>query len=513
MPIMSPPYSKPSKPRLSAPSLGSVWRFPCFIYRRADAALMWCWSGMLQLRFWPFWLALLAGGVSLAGLGNDPFWYDESFTVRIVRLDLPHAVAAIAGDVHPPLFYAVEWLMGHLFGYSEFAMRLPSLLFGVGGVAVLYEVVKDFAGEREARLSSFLWAVMPAAINYNQEARGYSLLTFLVLLAVYAARRGNWRLLTGTSAALMLTHNLSVFYLGLIALIALSKSLGRAVKSFAAAAAIYAPWGIVALQQARAVSNAFWIAPQHIGALAYSLLFDTLFTRWPAVLAFSAIIFSSGLSTIALWQVRKDARVIPLVALALFPPAAMFAVSAIWKPIYLDRGLLPSGAAMVALWGIALARLKAPDKLPAALVIAPVMLAGLAGFYGNVTRDYDWTQPARIIRSNWSDCDVIYHANVASLIQIDEYYPGHSVLLPEANDLSQNLTDQTKNASGMIRAPLDDLAGLYCRFWFVYVNTPLISEKEYLFSQHVIASYPILARWDLYSSKLTRFQLYLMRFQ
>ena len=514
MPIMSTHSPKPSRLRYFARLLGYAWSFPLFIFRHANAGLMRLWSGMFRLPGWPLWVSLFAGGLSIAGIGRDAFWYDESFTVRIARLDLPMAFTAIAGDVHPPLFYMVEWAAGHLFGYSELVMRAPSLLFGAGGVAALYYAIKDIAGEREARLSSLMWAIAPAAINYNQEARGYSLLTLLVFVALRAARRGNWKLLTGSAAALMLTHNLSVFYLGLIGLVAVSKSLRYSVKAFAAAVAIYAPWGAIALGQVEAVHTAFWIPPQTLGALPYSLLFDTLFTRWPPLAAFSVIIFASGLSAVSLWMIRRDIRrLVPLAALALFPPAAMFAVSAIWKPIYLDRALLPSGAAMVAVWGVALARLKAPDRITAGLIVAPVMLAGLAGFYSNISQDYDWTRPAQIIRENWSSCDVIYHANVASYIQIDGYYPRHSYLLPEANDLSQSLTSQTKEASGIVQSPLDSLSGHYCRFWFVYVSTPLISHIEQEFSARVLSSYPQIRRWDLYSSPLAEFRLYLMRFK
>jgi len=507
-----PHSTKPStQPRLSR-LLGSVWSFLWRSFRLVYAGCMRLWSGMFRLPFWSLWVCCFALGVSIAGIGNDPLWYDESFTARLARLDLPHMFTAIAGDVHPPLYYMIEWVTGHLFGYSEIALRMPSLVFGVGGVAMLYHTVRSIAGDREGRLASLMWAMMPAGINYAQEARGYSLLVLLVFGGLYAAHKGRWRLLAVIVAAMLLTHNLSVFYSGVIGVVAASKSLGRTIRACFGAGVLYAPWAIVAFQQMQAVRSGFWIAPQTFGAIPYALVYTTLFSRWPPAAAFSVIMLVCGLSAVALWSLRSDFRKLaPLIALVAVPPAAMFAVSAIWKPIFLDRGLLPSGAGMVATWAIALVRMRLPDRLTAAAILAPVMVSGLIGFYGNVSNDFDWTAPARIIRENSQPCDAIYHANVASYIQIDGYYPGHSYLLPEANDLSQSLTDQTKDAAGIRRDTLEHVAASHCRVWFVYVSTPLISDAEYRFSQDTLSSYPTIQRWDLYSTPLATFKLYLLR--
>ena len=69
-------------------------------------------------------------GVLALGLINNLFWYDEVFTLAVAGLPLGRMFMALAGDVHPPLFYLIEWFNIRLFGPG--ALRLPAFLFGLG---------------------------------------------------------------------------------------------------------------------------------------------------------------------------------------------------------------------------------------------------------------------------------------------------------------------------------------------------------------------------------------------
>ncbi len=81
-------------------------------------------------------------------------------------------------------------LMNHynteIFGISDFTMRMPSLIFNVLTVLLLFIFVRThLKSDNLALLSAFLAAISPYFINYSQIARNYSVLAFFSLLSVY----------------------------------------------------------------------------------------------------------------------------------------------------------------------------------------------------------------------------------------------------------------------------------------------------------------------------------------
>jgi 4-amino-4-deoxy-L-arabinose transferase-like glycosyltransferase len=89
----------------------------------------------------------------------------------------------IAGDVHPPGYYVVMLGWTKCFGSSIFSLRLPSLLFGVASILLIYFL----ASYTEDNLTALLAAAMLAAnglhLYWSQAARMYSMACFLGLLS------------------------------------------------------------------------------------------------------------------------------------------------------------------------------------------------------------------------------------------------------------------------------------------------------------------------------------------
>ena len=70
-------------------------------------------------------------------------WVDEAISVDQAQMPFGQMLDDMATtDVHPPLHHAVLWVTVRLFGTSELAVRLPSLLAGVALVPVMYWVGK-----------------------------------------------------------------------------------------------------------------------------------------------------------------------------------------------------------------------------------------------------------------------------------------------------------------------------------------------------------------------------------
>jgi len=156
-----------------------------------------------------FWSMLtLATLVRLPQI-NDSLWFDEvwrthvSFAGDSLRFVLFHST-------HPPLFALILWGWSTVFGDSEISVRVPSLLCGVGSVAVTYALAKRWFGPRVALLAALVLALSPAHIWYSHENKNNMLLVLLTVTAVWAldrawhggSRRAWWVFWTATALSL-----------------------------------------------------------------------------------------------------------------------------------------------------------------------------------------------------------------------------------------------------------------------------------------------------------------------
>jgi uncharacterized membrane protein len=90
----------------------------------------------------------------------------------------------LVGDFsHPPLHtIVVRWWFA-LFDVSVLGARLLSAMFGTLAVPALYWLGTLLFDRRTALIASFLLAISQLGIVYSQEARAYSLLLLLVIVA------------------------------------------------------------------------------------------------------------------------------------------------------------------------------------------------------------------------------------------------------------------------------------------------------------------------------------------
>ncbi len=143
---------------------------------------------------WPF-LALLGlgSGLRLFWLDNQSLWYDELFQRWVARFSLPQLFEQVAADGQtPPLSYLVtygwsrllDWLWpGLLSAHPEFFLRLPSVIFSILLLLVIYRLGYRLFGRGVALMALGLCAINPLLVDYGQEARAYSLALLLVALS------------------------------------------------------------------------------------------------------------------------------------------------------------------------------------------------------------------------------------------------------------------------------------------------------------------------------------------
>src|SRR4051794_25745195 len=93
---------------------------------------------------------VLGGAFRLYDAGHKSMSHPEMFVPNVrlpAGLAVPdqrtslfnHVILGTIGlDTHPPGYYVTLWFVTKIFGTSTWAMRMPSILFGVGSIALLY---------------------------------------------------------------------------------------------------------------------------------------------------------------------------------------------------------------------------------------------------------------------------------------------------------------------------------------------------------------------------------------
>jgi mannosyltransferase len=187
----------------------------------APGALAASWIASYEAWFVAFATAM---GVVLALFRSArPFWFDELFTFYISRL--PHidlVFQAIPADGNPPLNYILVRFCLRLFGETELATRLPSILAFAAAMLATYFFVRRRCGAVPALFGMFA-LVTSGIAAYGNEARPYApLLGFTGLTMVSwqaATEKGRARLipLIGVAvgiAGAITSHHYGVFHVG-----------------------------------------------------------------------------------------------------------------------------------------------------------------------------------------------------------------------------------------------------------------------------------------------------------
>ena len=134
------------------------------------------------------WLAALTGAAVLIRLATDrSLWIDEAVSLQQAQMPLGEMLANLrATDVHPPLHHLVLWVSVRVLGTAEWAVRLPSVLFGAALIPALHGAALQLFDRRTARVAALLAVPAPFLVWYSQEARMYALFMLLGVLGVWA---------------------------------------------------------------------------------------------------------------------------------------------------------------------------------------------------------------------------------------------------------------------------------------------------------------------------------------
>lgn len=404
-----------------------------------------------------FGLILAAGaGLRLAGLGDESFWYDESWSWWLASGNLIEKLRV--NDAHPPLYYATLTLWVR-FGDSEAWMRLLSAIYGTLALPVVYRI-----GQRTGRVGLLAMAFLafcPYHVRFSQEARSYALLfleaaVLLDLLAAVRERGSAWRWcgVAAATAAMIYTHYMAAFFLVAVAGMALAWSRGSAgfakgaLAALAGAVALFLPWIRTAIDHTLLIQKGFWIPFPTAQIVGYAL----------AQLAVSPVPFGEPrhygwavplwlLALAAPW-IARDRRLAVWLLPLLVPIAGEWAAS-LRQPVFYTRTFM---FVLIPFWilvATAVARLPRWARAGAAFMVLAAMGPGLVATRLTLHKE-DWRGCSRLAGASPPGEVVVVHPWY--LKRNLEYYrrpdPGGAAWTIETSAVTW-ITDAPKETSAM----------------------------------------------------------------
>jgi len=151
-------------------------------------------AGRLLVAGIPTLLGLVTGAYHL---GRVPLWRDEAATKAIASRRVYQILATMPHDdaVHGAYYLVVHYVI-RLLGSSNHALRLPSVLamaIACGFTALVAQRLTASSGPVAAACTGvtagLIFALLPAEIDYAQEARSYALVTMMAAIATYLLLR------------------------------------------------------------------------------------------------------------------------------------------------------------------------------------------------------------------------------------------------------------------------------------------------------------------------------------
>jgi 4-amino-4-deoxy-L-arabinose transferase-like glycosyltransferase len=113
-------------------------------------------------------------------LDFQSLFMDEIHQVYYYRYNFIEIIKYASFQQQPPLDY---W-MGHIFYYysdSDFSVRLPAAIFGVGSVLLLTFLMAQFCSWPIAIIFGAIYSLLPFNIYFSQDARPYSISIFFFI--------------------------------------------------------------------------------------------------------------------------------------------------------------------------------------------------------------------------------------------------------------------------------------------------------------------------------------------
>src|SRR3989344_5115672 len=165
-------------------------------------------------------IVLLGAVLRFYGLANEDFWMDEGVSVYHSQQSIIHNFKWSFTLAYLPLYNMLLAAWEKVFGLSEFGMRVPSSVFGILSIVMIYKIASFMYSRKVGIYASLILALSPFHVYYSQEVRVYTLFVFTALLSIYfylryirSQRKKDLIYYAISSIAMLNTFNTAIFIL------------------------------------------------------------------------------------------------------------------------------------------------------------------------------------------------------------------------------------------------------------------------------------------------------------
>ena len=474
---------------------------------RELTAVQWIFIGSFILRLWQ--------------LGKGAFWYDEGVSIVLARLPWSSMVQATAGDVHPPGYYAILWIMDHVgLPMTEGVARFPSLVLSMVALYLTWKLInhESMNMTKTGKYLVLVWvAISPLQLHYAQEARMYALLQVEVLAGILFILNRQKAFLSAVLLSMLYTHNYAVFYAPAFAIVALitdyvyifdvKTSMKYFIKKwliyFVVPFLLWIPWLIVLFGQMGTVSGGYWIQPVTIPSIIFAL-YQMLFAySMPTTFQGLGVLLTCGVLLYSAWRIYKDQpkNWFMLVVLAFGPLVLSVFLSIVWKPVLLFRGLIGTTIPLNILIVKSMGGIRFKYKqIYAYSIIGITLVAGMVGYYTyNAENKGTTTTWVHQIVEQLDRGDIVVALNDNGVIAMKTYAPDTKMYKLKGCGAEPwgSLSQATRTAIGVEERSLDQLipinAGkweplqVYSRVFFISTVAPISPECEVNTANEIIS--------------------------
>jgi mannosyltransferase len=421
-------------------------------------------------------LTIAGAWLRLSHLGSKSLWLDEGATVALARASWQHfAWVWWHGEANLQTIYFLLMRAWIQLGDSEAWLRLPSAVFGIASIPLLYLLARQFMGAAPALAAAALMAFNPSGVYYSQEARSYTLAILLVLLSMYYFVRAveedhprDWLLWTLFGILAFYSHDFAALVLVAQAVSVLFKAPpipwqrlitgGAVIFLLAIPGLTYvfraSPENLHFLWMPRASPKEFWHLAMFFGGAGAK-----------AVVA--GVLWIAG--AVAVWRSRRaEANVFwrgMLIVVWAALPAVILASISLRQPMFLQRYLIFSLPATILLAALGVDILR---KWGIGLVLT-ALLCGMS--QTAITKEYqkpreDWRGACNAVLSSAAPGDAVAFFPFYSRVMLDYYRGRYGASAPALHVFAPGYYDGGEDVRDLLEAVDSDPHG-FRHVWVV----------------------------------------------
>lgn len=485
----------------------------------------------------------------LHDLGRLSLWLDEGITAYKMSLSIQKLFAYRELDNVPPLYYLVlhglrSWI------HSDFALRLPSAIFGVVTIPVLFLIGRILFDSRVAVLSCWLLCLSTFHVWFSQEARSYCLYYLCFALSLLFLVRWNrdiessrdWWGYVLSSSLMAYAHSTAVLYWltnqAVFACLA-GKLTKQKLRGWLLAQLVigllFLPWLPAFLQQSHNYSQDVTLGKLHYSALIETLMVLTSLAPLYAseagklmgnsrdltyILNLSWLIGFFGVFSVAALRLEKAHRqaFLGVISVVVVPVVLVTSFSLGVRNIFFDRLFLPSTLGVSLLLALGLRDLfdlfprpnaHAVVSLVLLCIVLSLSILSLVIYY-KLNRKEDFRAASNFLVERYEPRDLVLFVTHSGEALFDWYHGARRETIRRSG-IPWGYQERPNQSPGKVIQYPDDIArlGELCltaqRIWLVRLRTQYHDPQELTYrwmeeNLTKIASYPFSGvRLDLYA--------------